>query len=593
MVDKKDESGFRSKTDLLKPVSAKKILYVELDEEITIIFDRIKRMKIQDIYLVVPKQALLFQSLVNLKILKRKVEEIGKNLHVITNDRNGIHLATQIGLPVYDRVKSEEKFMKSGEEGEMRIAPLKATINALEDDRPTRRSEKKVSISEIVDRSKKRKIPILSDSLSLLRKKKTSSIPETPKETKLILVSPNRKALVTLVSVSLIFLLVIFYIALPGATIIITPKSDAIEQSTNVVFADFIANKSMLDRQTPKVLASYGLDITIQRSMTHLSTGKIFQGQNARGVVTLINTRATPWQLLVKTRLQNSDGIVFRIGKPVTVPASGSLDTEVTADEFDAFGQPIGTRGNVLPMRFFLPGLSPDNQKLLYGESKAPMSGGQTLVKKQISEDDIRAATERIKKELQQAINDELQKAVNEKSVLLAQTTKFALIKGKGAVKAEDPVIQIPPDLVGKPLDQFEVTGEMKVHGVYFNLKDLLEILTVELKTKKNPEKVLSAIDEASITYRIFESDDTNKILKVTATLKGIEQYDLDSSKPAGERLIQKIKEHVLGKRLADAKDYIINLPEVSQVEIESWPVWAPTLPTVPDNIEVVLKRNM
>ncbi len=115
--------------------------------------------------------------------------------------------------------------------------------------------------------------------------------------------------------------------------------------------------------------------------------------------------------------------------------------------------------------------------------------------------------------------------------------------------------------------------------------------MKAELKTKKNPEKVLSTIDEKSITYRIFESDDANKILKVTATLKGIEQYNLDSSKPVGEKLIQKIKDHVVGKRLADAKDYIINLPEVSQVEIESWPVWAPTLPTLPDNIEVVLKQ--
>ncbi|MEK7545099.1 MAG: hypothetical protein AAB551_03130, partial [Patescibacteria group bacterium] len=453
------------------------------------------------------------------------------------------------------------------------------------------RSEKKISISEIVSRSKKRKIPILSDSFSLLRKKKDSPNFEPPKETKMILVSPNRKALITLVSLSLALLLVIFYIALPGATVIITPKSDAIEQSTNVIFADSVANKSMLDRQTPKVLASYGLGITIQKSITHLSTGKIFQGQNARGVATLVNTRPTPWQLLIKTRLQNNDGLVFRIGKQVTVPASGSLDVEVTADEFDAFGQPIGTRGNILPTRFFLPGLSPDNQKLLYAESKAPMSGGQTLVKKQISEDDIKAATERMKKELQQATNDELQKAVDEKSVLLAQKTKFALIKGKGAVKAEDPVIQVSSDLVGKPLDQFEVTGQMKVHGVYFNLDDLLEILKAELKTKKNPEKVLSTIDEKSITYRIFESDDANKILKVTATLKGIEQYNLDSSKPVGEKLIQKIKDHVVGKRLADAKDYIINLPEVSQVEIESWPVWAPTLPTLPDNIEVVLKQ--
>lgn len=572
-----------------KSVSPKKILYIELDDEITVIFDRIKQMKMKDIYLVAPRQALLFQSLVNLKILKRKIEEIGKNLQIITNDRNGVHLCQQISLPVYERIQTEGKFQKPPENEEMKITPLKATINALEDERPMRRREKKVTISEILDRGKKKKIAILPSGLDFFRRKK-DQVAKEPQEAKLVLVSPNRKALFALVGISAALLLVIFYIALPGTTVLLTAKSNVIEHSANITFANYEANKSLLDRKPAKVLALYPVEAKVQRKITHLSSGKIFQGENAKGVITIINTRGSPWQLIPKTRFQTPDGLVFRISQPVSVPANLRLDVSVTADEFDAFGQPIGERGNIGPARFFLPGLSADNQKLLYGESRAPMAGGKTVVKKQIIEDDLKAATQRMQKELEQAALDELQKTVDEKTVLLGKNAKFALLKGKGAYSSTDLKIEIPPSLAGQPLTQFEVSGNAKASGVYFNMEELLDIMRTELKGKKNPQKRLVKIDEESMTYRIFDTDLNAKTMKVTATMKAIEEYDLDPSKMAGENLIEKIKENIAGKRIQDAKDYIINLPEIARVEIKSWPAWAPTIPTVPDNIDVEVK---
>lgn len=572
-----------------KSVSPKKILYIELDDEITVIFDRIKQMKMKDIYLVAPRQALLFQSLVNLKILKRKIEEVGKNLQIITNDRNGVHLCHQISLPVYERIQTEGKFQRPLEDEEMKITPLKATINALEDERPMRRKEKKVSITEILDQRKKKKIPILSGGLDFFRRKKDQIIKE-PQEAKLVLVAPNRKALFALVGISAALLLVIFYIALPGTTVLLTAKSNVIEHSANITFANYEANKSLLDRKPAKVLALYSVEVLIQRKITHLSSGKIFQGENAKGVITIINTRGSPWQLIPRTRFQTPDGLVFRISQSLSVPASSSRDVSVTADEFDAFSQPIGERGNIGPARFFLPGLSADNQKLLYGESKAPMAGGKTVVKKQIVEDDLKAATKRIQKELEQAALDELQKAVDEKTVLLGKNVKFSLLKGKGAYTISEAKIEIPPGLNGQTLEQFEVSGTVKANGVYFNMEELLDIMRFELKGKKNPQKRLVKIDEESMTYRIFDTDQNSKTMKVTATMKAIEEYDLDPSKSAGENLIEKIKENIAGKRIQDAKDYIINLPEIAQVEIKSWPAWAPTIPTVPDNIDVEVK---
>ena len=55
--------------------------------------------------------------------------------------------------------------------------------------------------------------------------------------------------------------------------------------------------------------------------------------------------------------------------------------------------------------------------------------------------------------------------------------------------------------------------------------------------------------------------------------------------------MIKKITESIVGKDIQEARDFIQNLPEIERVEINTWPAWAPTLPSVPDNIKVEIKR--
>lgn len=588
MSEKKDTN--KEKTiDVTKTVSSRKIFYCDIDDEVTMIFDRVKGTKLKDVYLVIPRQATMFQSLVNLKILKRKVEEAGKKLHIITDDVNGVHLTHQAGIPVYERLETQGGYVPKPEDEKMRITPLKATVNALEDETPTRLSEKKLSISELLGRGRKRKIPFVSNALSLLKPKDKKE-----RDMKFVVVSPNRQALIALVTISVLLVLIIFYIALPGSTLYLTPKSDVIDHSVNVVFADYETNKSELDSRPPKVLASHKITTTIRRTILQGSTGKIFQGQNARGRITVYNTQPKPWPLIPNTRFQTSEGIIFRIGQFITVPparggANGSIDVDVVADGFDAYNQAVGDRGNIQPTKLFLPGLNSENQKKVFAESKIAFVGGTTAVKKKVAPEDVAAATGKLKKDLEAAIESELDRAIAEKNNALSDRTKFALLKGKLAYTLSEPRIAIAPDVVGKELDQFEAVGEMDVSGIYFNLQEVLNIMKGELKIRKSPEKRIVKIDDSTITYRIFDVDAAAKKIKVTATLKGLEEYDINPSRENGERLIQKIKDHIVGRKTQDAKEYILSLPEIATVEIKNWPIWAPTIPSIPDNISVEL----
>ncbi len=61
---------------------------VKIDEEIISIVNKLKQCEKNEITLLVPSSALLLQSVVNLKILKKKASELGKNISIITTDEN-------------------------------------------------------------------------------------------------------------------------------------------------------------------------------------------------------------------------------------------------------------------------------------------------------------------------------------------------------------------------------------------------------------------------------------------------------------------------------------------------------------------------
>ena len=133
------------------PNDSRLIIYVEIDEEITSVFDRIKNIQKKEILLVVPRKAILFQSVVNLKILKDKLLKKGKELVIVTTDRNGQHLANKIGLQVLNRVEVEKPEFVIEENPIVKIQPIQARRNlSPKEESPQRFTEKKISIRELI-----------------------------------------------------------------------------------------------------------------------------------------------------------------------------------------------------------------------------------------------------------------------------------------------------------------------------------------------------------------------------------------------------------------------------------------------------------
>ena len=189
---------------------------------------------------------------------------------------------------------------------------------------------------------------------------------------------------------------------------------------------------------------------------------------------------------------------------------------------------------------------------------------------------------------LLKAVEEELRNEIGLKNDV--DSTDYVLLFGEQAIVTGDVEYDPAANVVDTEVAQFDVAGEITAFGYSYSQEEMLNLLTQELLLKKSPQKKLVRINENSVTYRIFEKDSIKGRLKLTANIKGIEEFDIDPEKENGARLIQKIKDHILGKDIEDAKNYIQNLPEVNKVEVESWPVWSPTIPTVPDNIDVEIR---
>ena len=78
----------------------KDTIYIDIDDEITAIIDKVNASAGKVVALVLPKRATTLQSIVNMKLLKRSADESKKNLVLITTESGLMPLAGAVGLHV-------------------------------------------------------------------------------------------------------------------------------------------------------------------------------------------------------------------------------------------------------------------------------------------------------------------------------------------------------------------------------------------------------------------------------------------------------------------------------------------------------------
>jgi len=97
-------------------ITDKDTIYIDVDDEITAVIDKVKASKSKVIALVLPKRATVFQSIVNMKLLKKAVDGSKKNVVLITSEAGLLPLAGAAGVFVAKTLTSKPEIPKPPEE---------------------------------------------------------------------------------------------------------------------------------------------------------------------------------------------------------------------------------------------------------------------------------------------------------------------------------------------------------------------------------------------------------------------------------------------------------------------------------------------
>ncbi len=566
-------------------VAESKILYTNIDDEVADIVAQMKKLPHKKISIVVPHRALLFKSSVNLHILNKKAAEFKKIITIISHDEAGLTASQHAGLTTRRELTDIKK----------KIISINRESQFMRGEKPSRHTREKKSIAEVIRPDEKR---AAFESFLIKIKDKIAKKRKSLSGTRVVFVSPNKQALFTLVLLSILLFLSIAYIALPGATITITPRESVLESTFNVTFMDYEKNKTIFGNDTTPnlIVPTYPVDPPpFSKEMTYIPTGKISRGDRARGVLTVYNKTDHPWDLAPTTRFQTDEGLIFRTPRAIRVPAGtpqipGTADVEVLADDLDSINQVIGSRGNIDPHKFFLPGLQDDSRKSLYAESKTAFSGGVTRVIKVVSKEDVDAAVETLKKKISADASDDLKNYLEQQN--LNNKTNLSLISDKNILKIGVPQIKIPQNLVDQQIDQFKVSASYTLASVSYDKSILVKFLRDRMIHRADPDKKIAKISEDDLSYRFLEADATSGKIKLTVTMRAVQSFDLNPDTENGKRFIKKITDHLLGLRVDAAKDYLRQqTDEIAQVEIKTWPIWAPTIPNIAENIKFTVNE--
>jgi hypothetical protein len=194
----------------------------------------------------------------------------------------------------------------------------------------------------------------------------------------------------------LVLLAVVFYFSFVKLDIVLIPAQERL--SDGFTFNIYSSKEESSFPNNSLVGAVEQIEIAESNTYSASGTEKI--GEEVTGKVLIINNYNKNQPLVATTRLLSADGKLFRIKNTINVPAGGSQEAEIYADE-PSSAMAIG------PAKFTIPGLWAGLQDKIYGESKEKFVYGEQQ-KKYIQQEDIDQAVKDLKRSLLEGAKREI-----------------------------------------------------------------------------------------------------------------------------------------------------------------------------------------
>jgi len=522
------------------------IIYLEPDEEITSVIDKLKQSKADRLSLVVPREATLLQSVVNLKLLLKEAESLSKEIAIITADKIGRNLAAQVGITVFESVKnpqpiyqppapdiSSQDVIEINPEDNAKTAvekPKGLSVHHFQEEPPTDWKPLRHSLPLGEEKPKEKPRAHLPIGLS--------KVANWNKIFKIIL---SLLIIVGLIGVGSLFFL------WPKVNIKVKVKAENYQQPLEMqVSGDNTAGEDIFKGTL--------LEFSGEKEEKFEATGKKNLGGKASGTLTIYNKMDSNTHVLNAGTKLSSSSKTFIFKKTVTVPGAtvqfpnivpGAVSAEIEAEN-------PGEDYNVKAGRFTIIGLSSAQQEAIYGQSSNDLSGGFTKEVKIVSQTDYDQAKDKVSKELIQELQDKLTQAASEDVIL------------EKAVQTEEQGINTSAN-VNAEANEFTLKLKERTRAVVYPQNDF-EKFVVALIEKQIPyDKMITFGSSDKIEPVVDSTNYDQKLLKLKLNITGKLTSRLD---------INKVKNDLAGKNNSEVESYLQNLSGVEGFEIKYSPSW-------------------
>lgn len=537
----------------------KDTLYIEAEDEITAVIDKVVNAKHKIVAIVLPKRATVFHSAVNLKLLKKAATAAKKNIALITSDSSVLAIAGSVGIHVAKTPSSKPTIPAVAA-----TAAVAETINLSPDtevDAPvTKKPDSEELAEEIELDNTVTDLKTPSPKKDKNKKKKIMKIPDFSNFT-------TRLGLGIGVLVVLIVLWIIGFVILPKATI--TINTDVSTTSVNTTVTAQVGS-SELDLENNTIPAER-VQVEKIDSVTVPATGEKNIGQKASGTINLTNCIKSDGVQVVPAGTRFSSGsITFETLEQAILPEatfnfSGSqCKSKENGDDktVDAIAVEPGEQFNI-------------SSKTLSSSVSgieavgSDMTGGTNELVKVISQEDIDKAIESLNGISRSEALSELEAQLSEDSNRPIQES----------LVTNDPETVASP-AVGEEADETKVTMTVNYSMLGVSDDDLNEILNSEVQ-KNLGDTPVNIRDNGlnSINFSLAESTDEADTLLTIETVATI----------GPEVNEEQIKQDIVGKKRGDIEKQVEAIEGVRSVSVEYSPVWITTTPKSADKITIVV----
>lgn len=547
---------------------AKDTIYIDAEDEITAIIDKVSASPGKIIALVLPKRSATLQSVVNMKLLKRMAASSRKNLVLITSDASIMPLAGAVGLHVAKTLQSKPAVPVSPSQNDSAI-----TIDGDQGVVTDEPLDPHASVGQLAGQvAAEETIDLDNDAAAELP---LSAVPvKTKLNKKLKIPDFDRFRLFLFGGIALLLLLIIggyFALAvLPKASITIKTNTSTI--ATDLKLTADTGVKTVNAEKA--VVPGIGKQLKKSDSEKVPATGQRDDGTKAKGSVTLSLTDCSMEQVTVPAGTTVAAGEFKFITAADVILKSAKIGSSCRNSDFKDFSTATvnvtaasgGDKYNLGGRPYTVSGFPNVTG------AGSTMSGGTSKITQVVAQQDIDSAKQKVIDRLTAAATAELKtQFVSENAIVLADT--FA---------ADAPIVTSSPN-VSEPASELSVSVTSNFSQLGVKQSDLKDLIEADIKKK---------IDSSQQTIQDngLNKAEVKLLDKVSASQA---KFQIQTLGIAGPQLdAEGIKKQIAGKKKGATQTLIQNRPGIKDVSIKYNPFYVHSTPKKLNKITIIFEQN-